>query len=281
MGMTPTREEIAGMRRRGLMLAMAGTALAGSVGPVRADDDAAARAARWQDLRQAIFGNRPVRDGSGLVQLDAPGRALDASLVPVAIRLTRTEGIKGVYLVIDNNPSPLAAHVTFGPEADPHALRLRVRVNDYTDMHAVAETADGTLYAVARYVKAAGGCSAPAGPDDEAALRDLGRMKLRLAGGFATDRPVEATLMIRHPNFNGMQMNQLTRLYTPARYIQTIDVAYDGGRVFHMDTDISLASDPVIGFGFLPTEKGVMQVVAKDSKDTVFRHSFPLPPPAT
>ena len=29
-------------------------------------------------------------------------------------------------------------------------------------MHAVAELSDGKLYAVARYVKAAGGCSAPA-----------------------------------------------------------------------------------------------------------------------
>ena len=30
--------------------------------------------------------------------------------------------------------------------------------------------------------------------------------------------------MIRHPNFSGMQMNQVTRDYTPARYINKVAV---------------------------------------------------------
>jgi sulfur-oxidizing protein SoxY len=84
--------------------------------------------------------------------------------------------------------------------------------------------------------------------------------------------------MIRHPNFNGMQMDQLTRNYTPARFIRTVDVTYNGEQVFHLDGDISLSTDPAIGFGFVPKEKGRMKVIARDSDNAVFEHSFDVPP---
>lgn len=264
-------------RRRTLLLALAGGALVGATGRVRAEQDAAARAARWQELQRAIFGKREIADGSALIGIDAPERALDAALVPVTVTLPAEHPAAGLYFVIDNNPSPLAAHVTFGPKADPRALKMRVRIDQYTDMHAVMETADGKLYAATRYIKAAGGCSAPAGTDD-AALADLGRMKLRLVDGFAVGKPAEAALMVRHPNFNGMQMDQVTRHYTPARFIQSIDVAYNGGNVFHLDSDISLSTDPVIGFSFLPDDAGKLTVTVKDSANASWQRSFPVPP---
>ena len=62
--------------------------------------------------------------------------------------------------------------------------------------------------------------------------------------------------MIRHPNFNGMQMDQITRDFTPPRFIRTIDASYDGAPIFHLDSDISLSTDPVITFGFVPEKKG-------------------------
>lgn len=235
------------------------------------------RAARWKQLQESIFPHRPVLDSGGIVSVDAPPRALDAALVPVELHLTGSKPVKGVYLIIDDNPAPMAAHFVFGPESDPRDLKLRVRVNAYTNIHAVAETQDGELHAAAKFVKAAGGCSAPAGSDDNAALADLGRMKLKLLGSFTPGQPVQAQLMIRHPNFNGMQMNQITRFYTPARFIRSIDVTYDGKQVFHADADISLSTDPVITFGFVPRQKGQLSVVARDSNNTVFDHNFEVP----
>jgi sulfur-oxidizing protein SoxY len=247
--------------------------------PAAAADDEALRAARWAELKHALFGVREVRDGSAWLAIDAPARALDASLVPVTLKLQGERAIKGMYLVIDDNPGPLAGHFTFGPEADPHTLKLRVRVNAYTYLHAVAETADGGLYSVARFVKAAGGCSAPAGADDAEALHDIGHIKVRLLQGFVAGRPLEAELMIRHPNFNGMQMNQMTRLYTPAMFIRTIDVSYNGAEVMHLDSDISLSSDPVIDFGFVPPARGQLKVLVRDTKDATFGQSFDVPSP--
>jgi sulfur-oxidizing protein SoxY len=242
-----------------------------------AAQDEADYAARWKDLRHEIFGARALQDGAGVIQIDAPEHALDAALVPVTLTLKATQPIKGVYLVIDNNPAPLASHFTFGPRADPRTLKLRVRVNMYTYMHAVAETADGKLYVSQQFIKTSGGCSAPVGSDDAAAMKDMGLMKLHLLGSFVPGKPLQAQLMIRHPNFNGMQMNQLTRNFTPPRFIRTIDASYDGATVFHLDSDISLSTDPVINFGFVPDKKGTMQLVVRDSKDTAFNHSFDVP----
>jgi len=241
------------------------------------DSDDATRASRWQALQKALFPSRSLHDGAGIVKLDAPPRALDAALVPITVDLSTVKPIKGVYVVIDNNPSPLAAHFAFGPKADPHSLKMRVRVDAYTDMHAIAETQDGQLFVATRFVKASGGCSAPAGSDDSAALADIGRMKLHLIGDFTAGKPEQAVLMVRHPNFNGMQMNQITRYYTPPRFIRTIDATYEGGSVFHLDSDISMSTDPVITFGFVPQAKGQLKVVVKDSKDATFDQSFDIP----
>ncbi len=244
----------------------------------RAEDDSAAQAARWTALQQAIFAEHPaLRDGGNLIQLNAPARALDAALVPVTITVSPEIKVKSVYMVIDSNPSPLAAHITFGPKADGRSLTLRVRINDYTLVHAVAETTDGNLYETAKFVKAAGGCSAPSGPDDEVALKGIGRMKLRILGDYTPGKPEQAQLLIRHPNFNGMQMNQLTRTYTPARFIRSTDITYNGAEVLHMDSDISLSTDPAITFGFVPWDKGEIKVVVHDSKNATFEHSFPVP----
>ncbi len=244
---------------------------------VLAAEDDAERVARWQELRDSFFDGRPAQDGAGVVSLDAPVRALDAALVPLTVTLASDADVVGLHVIVDDNPGPLAAHVSFGPAGDPSEFKLRVRVDQYTLIHAVAETADGVLHETAKFVKAAGGCSAPVGADAEAALAEIGRMKLRLPGEIAFGQPVEAQLMIRHPNFNGMQMDQLSRMYTPPRYIQSIDVTYDGVLVLHLDGDISLSTDPVLGFRFLPAARGTLKVMVRDSVDTVFEESFDIP----
>ena len=182
-----------------------------AVAPAHAEEDDATREARWQDLRHAIFGDRTVEAGIGVITLDAPPRALDAATVPVTIGLPGTDKIKAVYITIDANPSPLAATFHFGPAVDTHELRTRVRVDAYTLMHAVAETEDGRLFATERFIKASGGCSAPGSKDPALALERLGEMKLKRVGDASAET---MQLLISHPNYNGMQMDQLTRNYT-------------------------------------------------------------------
>src|SRR6266478_9156263 len=84
-------------------------------GPAHAERSEVERATRWSDLRHAIFGDRLVTEAEDFVAIDVSARAEDAAIVPVAIRVAEALApeILGVYLVIDDNPSPLAAHFLF------------------------------------------------------------------------------------------------------------------------------------------------------------------------
>jgi sulfur-oxidizing protein SoxY len=232
-------------------------------------DDEAARQERWEEIGRALFGEREIAPGEGVIGIEAPARAEDAALVPITLRVTRPEGLEAVHLVIDENPVPYAAGVRFGPAGDPGEISLRVRIDGYTNVHAVAEMADGRLYATAAFVKASGGCSAPVGASTEVAMQDMGRMKVK----FGTDAG-RATLMIRHPNFNGMQPDLLTGGYTPARYLDRIRVAQGGRTVFELTGDLSLSTDPVIGFRYDPAGEGELTVDAADTEGARWDGAF-------
>jgi sulfur-oxidizing protein SoxY len=261
---------------RSVLLVLLGVIVCGGAAAAPTE---AERAARWADLRHAIFGDRAVRDADGLVAIDAPSRAEDAAIVPVAITVADwlAPQVRGLYLVIDDNPSPLAAHFALGPRGDARRVETRVRVDDYTYLHAVAETADGRLYAAARFIKAAGGCSAPAGRDPASARLRLGKMKLVLGEPKHPDAPLAAKLLISHPNSSGLQTDQLTHLYIPANFMQTLKLTYNGELVFQLDSDIAISEDPTVNFAFRPDRSGVLTADMLDSHQRHFTHSWPVP----
>jgi sulfur-oxidizing protein SoxY len=244
--------------------------------PALAQEDEAARAERWKTLAGEIFAGKPVQSGEGKIALEAPERAYDAALVPVTVSVQNPQDVKGIYLVIDNNPAPLAAHVTFGPAADPRLMKFRVRVDQYTYMHAIEETDSGALYEAHRFVKASGGCSAPSGSYDEAALAAIGEMRLRDSGPPGDGQPRQVQLSIRHPNFSGMQRDPVSQGYTPPRFLRTVDLTFGGETVLHLDSDISLSADPAITFALKPQGKGKLGIIAQDSDNALFERSFEL-----
>ena len=253
-------------------LALLSSALLPSHGS--AETEQAQRTARWKDLQTEVFGARPVQATDSLIVLEAPDRALDAAFVPITLTMPQKDKVAAVYIFVDDNPSPYAAHFTFGPAADPAQIQLRVRVDSYTDIHAVVETKDGALYQTSKFIKAAGGCSAPLAASDDEARKGMGEMRLKIAGDVRAGAPAEATLMIRHPNFNGMQMNPFTGGYTPARFIREVDVSSGGKAIFKLNADISLSTDPVISFRFEPQGSEPIKVAAQDSQDGRWEQSF-------
>jgi sulfur-oxidizing protein SoxY len=252
--------------------------LAATLSPAAAEMDEAARAERWADLRHAIFGEHSVNDGNALLHIDAPERADNAALVPVGVHIDAplAADVRTLYLVIDDNPSPLAATFRFGPLADASDLATRVRIDDYTYLHAIAETADGSLYVAERFIKAAGGCSAPAGNDPALALARLGKMKLAVGAGPQMSRPVAAQLLISHPNSSGLQMDQVSRNFIPADFIQKIRIRYAGKDVLTIESDIAMSEDPSLRFAFTPREPGEVSVEVDDSSQRRFQQSWPL-----
>jgi sulfur-oxidizing protein SoxY len=260
-----------------LMAVMLSGALASADEPDKKPSDA-----RWEELRPMLFPDKTILDGTDIVTLHAPERAIEASLVPVTVSAKFPQSanryIKSIALVVDENPAPMAATFRFTPDSGVADVETRVRVNDYGYIHAVAETNDGKFYAVRTYVKASGGCSAPMSKDAEAAMTRLGQMKFQQLGAFQPGAPNRGQLMISHPNHNGMQMDQLTRLYIPPHYIQTIVVTVDGKTVLSVDADISLSEDPHIRFYYVPRAHSAMAVTVKDSQDKTFTESWKIGP---
>jgi sulfur-oxidizing protein SoxY len=236
---------------------------------------------RWYQIKTSLFGDKNIQPGDEILGLQTPVRAMDAAIVPISIDAkidqTPKRYIKSLYLVIDNNPSPVAAVFHFPGKHSWETLSTRVRVNAYTDLRAIAELSDGKLYMVNNYVKASGGCSAPSLKDPAAAAAQLGKIKFRLPEEYRQGDLLATQLMIKHPNNSGLQFDQVSRFYIPADFIRTIEVTFNGEEVFTVDTDISISEDPSIRFGFTPQVEGVLEVFVKDSKGRTFSHSMDLP----
>jgi sulfur-oxidizing protein SoxY len=264
-------------RRPLLLAALAAPAVAGAQGIEPAE--APRRAARWRDLKQAIFGERLVEPAGDAIDLSAPARALDAALVPISIALSAEMAprITAVTLVIDENPLPLAAVFRAGQPGALRALSTRVRVDAYTNLHAVAETEDGRLLETARFVKAAGGCSAPVSGDLEAARQRMGRMRMALPEGPpAAGRAVPVQVSVSHPNTSGLQIDQVTRLSIPAEYVRQLRVTYAGAEVLAVESDISIAENPTFGFTLAGEPGGELRVEAIDNRDRRFEGRWTL-----
>lgn len=229
----------------------------------------------WPGLRKDLFQNREILAEDGAVLLEAPARADDAALVPLTVRMPAAVSgpVKKLYLVIDKNPAPVAATFEFGEAAGSgeRVLSTRVRIDMYSNVRAVIETADGRLHMTSRFVKAAGGCSAPALKDMDQAIASIGKMQLRTFEAASTPVPArEAQLMIRHPNYSGLQMNQLTGLYIPAKFVSEIAVKRGPELVFRMEGGISLSEDPNIRFTYQGSATQGLEVTAKDTDGKVF-----------
>jgi sulfur-oxidizing protein SoxY len=236
-----------------------------------ADDDST-----WDGLKTQLFENRSIQDDSSLVTLDAPTRAEDAALVPIDLHIavpeTDSRRVVAVTVVVDENPAPMVTSLKFGTDGTRHFdFSTRVRVNSYSFVRVVAEASDGSLHMVKSFVKAAGGCSAPAVKDPEAAKTEAGRMRFRV---FANTGRDEAQVQIRHPNYSGMQMDQVTRLYTPAWFVEQVTVKQGSEPIFAMHNGISLSEDPTFRFSYRSNGSPV-SVEAQDSKGNSFHEQFP------
>ncbi len=229
----------------------------------------------WPGLVTDIFRGRQIAIADGAVSLDAPKRAEDAAIVPMTLRFPEPAKVKTATLVIDQNPMPMAASFTLGEKAGVDAIETRVRVNSYTNVHAVAETRDGKLHSEVKFVKASGGCSAPAGKDPDEALANMGKMKYReLKSAVASKR--EAQIMIRHPNNSGLQMDPITRAYTPAHYIDAVEVWQGDELIFRMEGGISLSEDPNFRFTYAPNGAKTLRVIAHDNMGGEFTGEWPI-----
>ena len=276
----PTPPSIRPRRRRLLLglgaLPLAATPLArAAIGGLPSNTGHADLSPEWELLRGRIFGNTPITVGAGKVQLIAPLRAPYGASVPVKIvsQLPQTPAlyVKRIHLLVDKNPSPLAATLELTPEVGQADFETRLRVDEYSHVRVVSELSNGELHMDSRYVKTSGGCSAPPNRDSPELI---GRTIFKLPAPPTMGGPTTADLTVIHPNDTGFELNNVTVMYIPSYFVRTIAVTYSGRRIFDADLDFSISENPSWRFNFVPREAGELRAEVADSKERHFTGSL-------
>ena len=181
-----------------------------------------------------LFADRPIQDGAGVIALDAPVRAYDAAVVPLTITALMPQTARALHQDpaprdrpqpgADRGRVPSDARQRHRDHRDPGADQ---RVHPRPRRSPRPATASSTWRAASSRRPAA--ARRRRSRTATAALARLGQMKLK-HGRSASGEPNQVQLLISHPNYTGMQMDQLSRNWIPPHYVQTIEARYDGRR---------------------------------------------------
>jgi len=234
-----------------------------------ADHDASSP--EWERLSAQLFPGRKLVQGQSVVQVAAPLRAAYGASVPVKVSSKLPQRpdlyVRRLHLVVDKNPSPVAAVLDLTTEVGQADFETRLRVDEYSHVRVVSELSNGELHTDSRYVKTSGGCSAPPNRD---ALHLIGKTVLRVAGELRTDQPMTADVTVVHPNDTGFELNQVTVMYIPPHFVRSIRVSYAQRKVFDAELDFSVSENPTLRFHFVPHGRGELRAEVTDSKDGRF-----------
>lgn len=234
-----------------------------------------------KELKQLLYDDDEViNDGSKIMKMTSPYRALDAAIVPITVSFkidqNGEEFIRDLTLIVDENPSPLVSKFKFTKKSGNASLTTRIRIDKYTYVRAIAETNKNNKFMVANFVKAAGGCSAPSLGDMDAIMARLGKMKMKFIKTTNVENELNvAEFVVSHPNFSGLQFNQLTRAEIPAHFINYLKIEQDNQTILEATPDISLSEDPSFIFNY-SNSGGPLNVYVEDSEGQKFNKQFPI-----
>lgn len=262
----------------GLLLACTGQALANE----RAEPDPG-KSQYWDAIRQITFGDREILDGKDVIRMYLSLKAADSATVPIMVKgqidQTKERYIKSVFLIIERNPGPSAGIYHFTPDSGRVQLETRLRFEDYSHIRAIAETNDGKLWMDTRWVKAAGGCSAPMSKFFVPPSL-LGKMKFKFTDEFIRDNePNLVQLMIRHPQESAFAMD-FDSSKTP-EFVRNVKVTYGGKVVLDAEVDFSLSNNPSLRFNIVPRgEPAELRAYVEDTYDRKWEESIEIIPGA-
>jgi sulfur-oxidizing protein SoxY len=231
----------------------------------------------WENLRSKLFGTRPIVATPSQVQLIVPLRAAYGASVPVKVvsQLPQTPQlhVRKLYLLVDKNPSPVAAVLVITPEMGQANLETRLRVDEYSHIRVVAELSNGELHMDSRYVKVSGGCSAPPNRDQ---LHNIGKTVFKMPEGVKLNAPTPVDVTVIHPNDTGFELNHQTVMFIPPHFVRTLKVSYEQRLVFDAELDFSIAENPTFRFNFVPHGDGELRAEVEDSKEGRFVGTLPV-----
>jgi len=232
----------------------------------------------WENnLRKQNFQSREIIEGTDqkILSLKAPVIAEDASVVPISIHTkipqTKDRYIKKMHIFVDKNPLPLVGIFEFTPDSGKADLAMRIRINEYSYIRAIAELNTGELYMSKSFVKAKGACSAPPPASMGDSIKLLGKMKMKVVGLVKLGKPNLMQVRVRHPNITGLAPDKPgSNVIPPAFFMDTLEVEYNNKPIVKAFLTFSISMDPTLRFYFFPQKEGVITVTGTDTKKDKF-----------
>ena len=123
------------------------------------------------------------------------------------------------------------------------------------------------------FIKAAGGCSAPAGPG---LSKSTGKIKTRVMGKLSLSNPNLLQLKIRHPNYSGLESPLPGQKKPEPYYISNVKAKLDGKLILDFKTTFSISTNPSFRFFIHPKQEGKLEIIATDTKNKVYKHEHIL-----
>ena len=186
----------------------------------------------WKEwLKEDLYEEQFLEQTDDII-IESPYRAIDGGNVPIVIT-TKSKDLIKFTLIIDENPTPCCA--TFEFVGLLPYIETNIRVNAYTHLTVVAEDIDGNLYVNRKYIKAAGGCSATPIVDNDVPKDKVDIIDDKLHFD-------KKKIQFNHPNYSGLQFNQLTRTEIPADYIDSVVVKTSKG-IFSYEGTIGISQN--------------------------------------
>ena len=237
----------------------------------------------WDTLiKPHHFADVEITEDTTVIDLTAPYRSEDAAVTPIRITAmipqTADRYIETIHLFVDRNPEPKVGTFKFTPASGRADLSMRIRIDNYTDVRAVAVLNTGEHHMAKRYVKAQGGCAIPIAINYEKAMAGLGKIQLRTVGSGPEEPGLPTQLRVRHPNFTGMQMDYKIYAIRPAHYVKTIRVLLNNESIMTAETGISVSEDPSFRFFLKTASRGELKAEISDSKGHSWSETIALSP---
>lgn len=231
--------------------------------------DASPTSGAWHGLRASYYGDKEIGEvDEKLMSVVAPGSTPDPTATPVAIHFgPQAAGkVRQVRVIIDHNPSPVAATMQLADNVPIDAIELRLRIDRATSVRAIAEFDDGRLEMRSAWVNASGGCSAPPSAGGAGVLGDI---RFRPS---ADQKSLQ--MSIRHPNNSGFQIDPLSGDPIPPHFVSHIRVRAGDKTLLDADTGISLSENPTVRIASEKPLTAPLTLEATDTRQGQFRATW-------
>lgn len=146
-------------------------------------------------------------------------------------------------LIVEKNPLPLTANLTFGPGALPY-FRTQIKMAESSKVRAYARSSqapDRGQMIIKDVRVTQGGC----GNSDDPGIPQSGPSRIR---AILINNEVDFKVRMQHPMESGLRKSSSSRQTIPAHYIQKFTVSAGGKVLIDGQINTSIATNPLFAF---------------------------------